>query len=673
MVLHARLVLLSMFALSATPCLAETMIWRSSVGNGSVQSAEIEDLYVRLYEKGELTTTPFTDPVGRDVQTILRETKRFAGTDFPIGVNSVLCKINRAVCKINEAGEPIWSNQAWSTINLPSIFFHEYTAFVPTRKEAGQEVKDLQAENPATCRDLSFDCETGIQKFNKMNQKVLDPDSEGTIIFPKRGYEAIVELLEHPEGSSDQQRKSVGKTSGFSLPSFENRLVPKTRFGFEGSYSNEPLYYEQKQLFRLINFDFAQLPDFDTVNSRFRSPTKIEVLDSWFDTDHCDMPEVTVLYRKEAPILGRKLMTCGEPLTAGQWSQALDHATHVIGVISAQVNGKAGGGLDPFAAIYYRQIPLESFSYANTRVQLTKDILGDFVTSEPSIFNMSWGYQTTGGKADPIKSMIKSTLQGSLFVVAAGNDKLDFDAGDCTAMPACLSDLPNVVTVIGLNRNETNPGRWMTATEGSNVSPQFNLGAIAENVVSTSGLNSYAAMSGTSQAAPQVTAAAAYIYSAYDALFPANGPLRPNMVKNRLIYTTDLFSPLFNFSVGGRLNFQRALDIAFDNVAFSDASGDKSIRGNLDASDSDENPVVCKKTPRRDAILIPLAELKRLYYYKDVGKFVVFYTVPIDGNYKLNRVVDCELKNPAQILHFTVGATTIDIPVGAIRDFTSKI
>ncbi|MDC9835133.1 S8 family peptidase [Rhizobium binxianense] len=644
-------------------------LWRSSAGNETVISAEVEQLYLKLYNENKLATVDYIDTTGKNVAAILKEQGKIAGDMFPIGISSVMCNLNPAVCKFNSAKEPLWSNKAGDLIKIPAINFKEYTVFDAKAKVPGVSTDDLLSKSHAKCLEYGGNCQEVIKSLNDHNPQVLRPEGQGTIIVPERGFETTLDSPLDPGRIPTKNLQQFGKTSGFSLPSFENRIVPSANISPQSSYSGEPLYQKQDELFRLLNYDFAELSDISKVGNRFKKPIKIEVLDSWFDSDHCDVTKVTVIYRTDVGI-ARPRMNCGDPLSAEKWSKVVDHATHVIGLIAADVNGKVGGGLEPFAQILYRQVALEEFSDSVARTKLSQAIIGDYLSTKPSVFNMSWSYRNTGGRNDPIKEMIRDALQGALFVVAAGNDKSTFDDGECPAMPACLSDLPNVITVIGLNRDMTNPAVWETQKEGSNVSPKFNIGAIASDVVSTSGGNGYATASGTSQAAPQVAAAAAYIYSAYDSLFASNGPLRPGRVKNRLIYTSDLFPALLNDSVGGRLNFERALDIAFDNVIVRSDHAEP-LKGSLDVSG---DPVVCRKNANRDSVSISLDTLKRMHFDNDLGKYIVFYDSPNSGDPKLVRIADCELKSGAQILRFSpAGQSDMEIRLDTILDFASKL
>lgn len=168
--------------------------------------------------------------------------------------------------------------------------------------------------------------------------------------------------------------------------------------------------------------------------------------------------------------------------------------------------------------------------------------------------NISWGYTNQGGRADPIEQAIKALGQNTLFVVAAGNTAQRRDGDVCGDLPACFRDFENVITVVGLDRSSNPPRLWSSDGRGSNWSREFSLGAIAKDVLSTTYKDFTGTMSGTSQAAPQVTAAASLIYSVYQTHYLVEEPepvLLPIRIKNRLIYTSDLFNQLLDKSQGG--------------------------------------------------------------------------------------------------------------------------
>ena len=96
-----------------------------------------------------------------------------------------------------------------------------------------------------------------------------------------------------------------------------------------------------------------------------------------------------------------------------------------------------------------------------------------------------------------------------LFVVAAGNDGADNDKTPC--YPASY-DLDNILSVANLNYD----GALHSSSNYGAVS--VDLAAPGSYILSTTPGNSYSYMTGTSMAAPMVTAAAAMLYSADSSL-----------------------------------------------------------------------------------------------------------------------------------------------------------
>jgi hypothetical protein len=120
---------------------------------------------------------------------------------------------------------------------------------------------------------------------------------------------------------------------------------------------------------------------------------------------------------------------------------------------------------------------------------------------------------------------------------------------------------------VALNLSEDDPQLWTTADgrSGSNYGTMFDIGAPGENVISTIRYNRYGALSGTSQAAPLISGAASL-------LLAKDSKLMPVQLKQRLIYTSDLFENLDDKILGGRLNIDRALAYEDDLVTLKNGT-----------------------------------------------------------------------------------------------------
>ena len=157
------------------------------------------------------------------------------------------------------------------------------------------------------------------------------------------------------------------------------------------------------------------------------------------------------------------------------------------------------------------------------------------------------------GSADDDRALYQ-TIAGSsmLFVAAAGNDGADTDAEPC--YPASY-ELDNVISVGNLNYDGT-------LHESSNRGAKtVDLAAPGTYILSTTPGNGYSYMSGTSMAAPMVTAAAAMLYSHYDDATLAD-------VKDILLASVKTLDTLDGVTVtGGMLDLGAAMRRGTDGLS----------------------------------------------------------------------------------------------------------
>ena len=138
------------------------------------------------------------------------------------------------------------------------------------------------------------------------------------------------------------------------------------------------------------------------------------------------------------------------------------------------------------------------------------------------------------------RALYRSIASSSmLFVVAAGNDGVDTDASP--SYPASYH-LDNIISVANLSYD----GTLHYSSNYGAVS--VDIAAPGSYILSTTSDNSYSYMTGTSMAAPMVTAAAAMVYSYFDNITLAN-------VKEILLRSTQSLDTLEGLSLtGGMLN-----------------------------------------------------------------------------------------------------------------------
>jgi hypothetical protein len=295
------------------------------------------------------------------------------------------------------------------------------------------------------------------------------------------------------------------------------------------------------------------------------------------------------------------------------------------------------------------------------------------------IANISWQYSNQTN-VDLIKSAVSSLEQSTLFVVAAGNLKKELNKSSCGDYPACFGDLSNVIVVGGLDRSNMPPKLWNTAgDQGSNWGGSVSLSAVAQDVLSTTSRSYTGRMSGTSQAAPQVTAAAALLYSVYKTHHEIDAPvLLPIRIKNRLIYTSDLFNELLTKSQGGRLNIERALETASDQVQITVNNETKFYKGKLTKFGNfpvGSEYIECRLNSGR-VMPIQYSALRRMFFDGFRQKYIIFYNAVADNrDSPLLRITDCDLTTRTHEVVFepAPGGSEIRFQFRDIQDFVSNM
>ncbi len=175
------------------------------------------------------------------------------------------------------------------------------------------------------------------------------------------------------------------------------------------------------------------------------------------------------------------------------------HGTEVAGVLAAQGNNGTGiAGVEWQAQV----MPVEFInSSGGGNISTFIQALAYSVQHGAKISNNSWG----GGGFDPsLKAAIQSAANaGQIFVVAAGNSAENLDT--TTAYPASYG-LPNMVSVASIDRVDA-------LASYSNYGPNsVSIAAPGENLWTTEIGGKYSTNSGTSLAAPEVSAAAAMVW-----------------------------------------------------------------------------------------------------------------------------------------------------------------
>jgi subtilisin family serine protease len=222
------------------------------------------------------------------------------------------------------------------------------------------------------------------------------------------------------------------------------------------------------------------------------------------------------------------------------------HGTHCAGIIGAEGNnGKGIAGINWNVEI----MPLKFLS--STGSGSTKDAIEaiNYVIDRKRkgvnvrIISASWGStQRSRALRDAIK---KAGDEGILFVAAAGNNGDDSDKRP--HFPAGYYDLPNVVSVAALDRNDQLAGFSNYGAKSVQIA------APGKEILSTWLKGEFYVASGTSMATPEVAGVAALVLS-------ANPQMSVKELRDRLFNSVDKLDSLKGkVATGGRINAAKAV------------------------------------------------------------------------------------------------------------------
>lgn len=272
------------------------------------------------------------------------------------------------------------------------------------------------------------------------------------------------------------------------------------------------------------------------------NPVKVAVIDLGIDSTHQALH--SYLYGDDSQI---SCMT--DPMgynfyldNANPFDVSSSHGTHVAGIISDFI---------PDLPVQLMSVQVGS-AENDARVFDIACGIRYATLQKVDLINMSMGY--SGPKSelleDVVKEMVKTPTQ---MVAAAGNNnkELDFEP----FWPANFSKEPayslHVVSVASMDKD------YLAKASFSNFGiPQIGVAAPGEAIRSTMNGNTYGNMSGTSMAAPFVTAVMAYL----KAKFPGDAPAN---LKDRLI--GDPTYSTANPSLAGMVTGNMMLNIAVDD------------------------------------------------------------------------------------------------------------
>jgi hypothetical protein len=185
-----------------------------------------------------------------------------------------------------------------------------------------------------------------------------------------------------------------------------------------------------------------------------------------------------------------------------------DHGTHVAGIIGATIdNGIGVAGVASKVDVKIMTLKINGGRKGTGTLSNAVEAIKYATSMGADICNLSWG---TSSYTASLKRVMKES--DMLFIAAAGNtgDDNNFQP----IYPASLK-LDNMISVTFIDSDGE-------LTELSNFGlDSVDIAAPGENIMSTI-VGSYGSMSGSSMAAPQVSAIAALIYACNDHVYPSN-------------------------------------------------------------------------------------------------------------------------------------------------------
>ncbi len=695
----------------ATPLIE--LSWRSSSESDQLLPNQITDLYLTLYNSGNMIVKPVPNPKGAYIEVLARDAGVFYGSFFPVEMDALLCDMNPDICRRSltpasareladvtahvggyRPSQGKWRLLRDTTIQMPAYGFTPVTTLAKTPVPAGWTPDSFEQSPQMDCSDYGQSCADVVKGYNPPIIKSTRALDGAQAVLPQVRLETTIPLREDEVSqfrdtiaglAAEQSAGGAMAEATYAQPNFtanwadtlsgtsstdltikalNNNIRSIGRASKFGTLQDEPWVMDQMELFELINHPFKTLEE---LPAAYRRPVGIVVVDSPIGFGHCDWNAATMAARA-SPHPGDNCRDIDNAAVADA-----DHAAHVAGLISAKQNGKGMIGLNPFANMSFAEFD-RNMPVINQIDELTRQVQFKIPT-DVRIANLSFGIETVLGGLTDIREAIDARGKTLLIVAAAGNSNTFIPDQDCRLIPACLTEFDNVITVVGLNRNAQTPDLWHSDSAGSNSSPHFHIGAVAQDVLSTVSHDKFAKMSGTSQAAPQVAAAASLIYSAGELIYGVDlpgGRLAPKIVKDRLIYTADIFTGLQQSVYSGRLNTDRAIHVRDAQFVLTDG---RVVTGTVkDAPDE----YACRSADP-NLRLESWWATRRLVFNPDRGTYLIFKTEDRNGDRssKLLRRTSCNLNTLSRVVQVQpVDGGPDDIVSFAfseIRDYTSPL
>ena len=621
--------------------------WQSNNVTQAELSLQFGDLYSSLDSlaaQGFAPSIKRSRPIGsQTIEDMLRSENLVAGTFFPREVDLYICHLNPSSCKVTDKTTR-WTISPGDTINIPTIQFAPKIKAQTTVKSSGTSVEALVAPLKG-CPAVDDQCRKLIVNLNAGDRSVLAQTFGGEMQVPVLTFEANFRL-DHPAESGapataasavqvvnrllvDRARASVPKAvHGPSPP--PGKLESATAVSAPATApppaaSAAPLVFStpasREALLQAINHPSSLHHEV----ARESTPT-LGLVDSWVYRNHCDIeprvsfetPEPAKAASSPAAAPSEAAPQCGVMRTATEQ----DHATHVLGIIASSLSSNVGPGVNPKARLFVVEMDPAQLTDPQYN-QTVAGQLDDLQNTEgaPQIFSMSFSYSFPFAsedekQLDPLGDFVDRTKR-SLFIIAAGEHLARGIplTRNCPLLLACTNSA-RVLTVSAVSE----PAKC-DLFGASNVGDGVDVVAPGRDIVSTLARNGVGAMSGTSQATAIVAGAASLLIS-------TDHTLPPEIIRNRLIYTSRPCETLRTY--GGLLDIDRALSYQSSYLLLAPKPArpaSVAVAKPVYVAGHFINPDLVARFDETNGLPdqpIRLKGLKRMYRYPD-GSFDVFF------------------------------------------------
>ncbi|SHK15739.1 GBS Bsp-like repeat-containing protein [Hespellia stercorisuis] len=493
-----------------------------------------------------------------------------------------------------------------------------------------EENAEAAAERAAAPEELGFvpgevivSYETGVTPEQaETTAREQDGTVKDTLDTKDGTTTAVVEISEDTTVSEAVAAYTEDPSVKFATPNYLLELSEDTTQEVENQQaseaaSNDAQVSDQSYLSQI------QVPEaWRLIQGTQHGKTKVVMLDTGVDINHEDLKNILNLDESREVIVENGTYSLA-PLQGDGYVNGVDtspanknsHGTHVAGIISAEANNQLGiagvGSAGDNSAIDLVAVDIFSGKETTSMAHLLKGL--EYAESiQARVINLSLGVQASGLSAESLELLQdacdSAAGAGITLVCAAGN----YASGDNGSVATVPSDFESTISVISVDAANTKAGT-------SNYGTRKDVSAPGVNIYSTYDMSSfgtgYALKSGTSMAAPMVTAAAAFLYA-------ADSGMTPEKVKEIVRSTaTDIGTEGYDELTGaGLLNVEKAVQAVVPDQELEEPAAEPKT-DQKDTADSKtaktqsktaEEPTVTLKASRSSAALSNFTETKDL-------------------------------------------------------------